>query len=96
LSNGAIVIHLQFTKLINFRILDEYRRNWLLHLQRKPQNRINLKSYLYSPQGKKQLGDQRNDGESNCNSGDGKGPSGPNLDVYDDDFKNQDSVCVND
>jgi hypothetical protein len=27
---------------------DEYRRNWLLHLQ-MPQNRIPLKSYLYSP-----------------------------------------------
>jgi hypothetical protein len=53
--------------------IDEYRRNWLLHLQRMPQKRIPLKSYLYSPQGKKQLGDQRNDGESNCNSGDGTG-----------------------
>jgi hypothetical protein len=25
--------------------IDEYRRNWLLHLQRMPQNRIPLKSY---------------------------------------------------
>jgi hypothetical protein len=38
-----------------------------------PQNRIPLKSYHYSPQGKRQLGDQRNDGKNNCNSGDGNG-----------------------
>ena len=25
--------------------IDEYRRNWLSHLQRMPQNRIHLKSY---------------------------------------------------
>jgi hypothetical protein len=31
--------------------IDEYRRNWLLHLQRMPQNRIPSKSYRYSPQG---------------------------------------------
>jgi hypothetical protein len=35
---------------------DEYRRNWLLHLQITPQNRIPLKSYLYSPQGKRTIG----------------------------------------
>jgi hypothetical protein len=32
--------------------IDEYRRNWLLHLQRMPLNRIPLKSYLYRPQGR--------------------------------------------
>jgi hypothetical protein len=31
----------------------EYRRNWFLHLQRMPQHRIPLKSYHYSPQGKR-------------------------------------------
>jgi hypothetical protein len=36
--------------------VDEYRRNWLLHLQRMPQNRIPLKSYYYSPQGKRAIG----------------------------------------
>jgi len=36
--------------------IDEYRRNWLLHLQRMPQNRIPLKSYSYSPQGKRTIG----------------------------------------
>jgi hypothetical protein len=35
---------------------DEYRRNWLLHLQRMPQNGITLKSYHYSPQGKRTIG----------------------------------------
>jgi hypothetical protein len=33
--------------------IDEYGRNWLAHIQRMPQNRIPLKSYLYSPQGKR-------------------------------------------
>ena len=36
--------------------IDEYRRNWLAHIQRMPQNRIPLKSLLYSPQGKKTIG----------------------------------------
>ena len=36
--------------------IDEYRRNWLAHKQRTPQNRIPLKSYLYSPQGKRKIG----------------------------------------
>ena len=36
--------------------IDEYRRNWLLHLQRISQNRIPLKSYHYSPQGKRTIG----------------------------------------
>ena len=36
--------------------IDEYRRNWLSHLQRMPQNRIPLKSYRYRPQGKRTIG----------------------------------------
>jgi hypothetical protein len=36
--------------------IDEYRRNWLLQLQRMPQHRIPLKSYHYSPQGKRTVG----------------------------------------
>jgi hypothetical protein len=36
--------------------IDEYRRNWLSHLQRMPQNRIPLKSYSYRPQGKRTIG----------------------------------------
>jgi hypothetical protein len=36
--------------------IDEYRRNWILHLQRMPQNRIPLKSYHYRPQGRRTIG----------------------------------------
>jgi len=36
--------------------IDEYRRNWLSHLQRMPQNRIPLKSYHYRPQGRRTIG----------------------------------------
>ena len=35
---------------------DEYRQNWLSHLQRMPQNRIPLKSYHYKPQGRRAIG----------------------------------------
>jgi len=35
--------------------IHEYRRNWLAHIQRMSQNRIPLKSYLYSPQGKRTI-----------------------------------------
>jgi len=38
-------------------VIDEYnRRNWLLHLQRMPPNRIPLKSYHYRPQGRRTIG----------------------------------------
>ena len=36
--------------------IDEYRRNWFLHLQRMPLNRIPLKSYHYRPQGRRTIG----------------------------------------
>jgi hypothetical protein len=36
--------------------IDKYRRNWLLHLQRMSQNRIPLKLYHYSLQGKRTIG----------------------------------------
>ena len=36
--------------------IDEYRRNWVLHLQRMPPNRIPLKSYHYRPQGRRTIG----------------------------------------
>jgi len=35
---------------------DEYRRDWLSHLQRMSQNRIPLKSYHYRPQGRRTVG----------------------------------------
>jgi hypothetical protein len=36
--------------------IDEYRRNWLLHLQRMPHNQIPLKSFHYSPQENRTIG----------------------------------------
>jgi len=36
--------------------IDEYRQNWLSHLQRMPQNQILLKSYYYRPQGRRTIG----------------------------------------
>ena len=36
--------------------IDEYRRNWLSHLHRMPQNRISLKSYHYRPHGRRTIG----------------------------------------
>ena len=36
--------------------INEYRRNWLSHLQRMPQNRIPLKSYHYRQQGRRTIG----------------------------------------
>jgi len=59
--------------------IDEYRRNWLSHLQRMPQNRTPLKSYHYRPQGRKQLEDRRSVGASSCNSGDGTDQSVQSL-----------------
>jgi hypothetical protein len=53
--------------------IDEYRRNWLLHMQRMPQNRIPLNHTITAHKEREQLGDQRNDGDSNFNSGDGTG-----------------------
>jgi len=35
---------------------DEYRLNWHLHLQRKPQNRIPFKSYYYRQRGRRTIG----------------------------------------
>jgi hypothetical protein len=53
-TNDSIRRELQTDNILDK--LDEYRRNWLLHLQRMPQNRIPLKSFHYSPQGKKTTG----------------------------------------
>ena len=36
--------------------IDEYRKKWLLHIHRMPQNRIPLKSYNYRPQGRRSIG----------------------------------------
>ena len=68
-TNDYIRRELRITGILDK--IDEYRRKWFQHLQRMPQNRIPLKSYYYRPQGRKQLEDRRNVGESSCNFGDG-------------------------
>ena len=46
-TNDYIRRELRITGLLDK--IDEYRRNWLSHLQRMPQNRIPLKLYHYRP-----------------------------------------------
>ena len=53
-TNDSVRRELQ-TECILDRI-DEYRRKWVLHLQRMPPNRIPLKSYHYRPQGRRTIG----------------------------------------
>ena len=53
-TNDYIRRELRITGILDN--IDEYRRNWLSHLQRMPQNRIPLKSYHYRPQGRRTIG----------------------------------------
>ena len=53
-TNDCIHRELQITGQLDK--IGEYRRNWLLHLQRMPQNRIPLKSCHYIPQGRRTIG----------------------------------------
>jgi len=53
-TNDYIRRELRFTGILDK--IDEYSRNWLLHLQRMPQNRNPLKSYHYRPQGRRTIG----------------------------------------
>ena len=53
-TNDYIRRELRITGILDK--IDEYRRNWLLHLQRMPQNGIPLKSYHYRPQGRRTIG----------------------------------------
>ena len=53
-TNASIRRELQTVSILDK--LDEYRGKWFLHLQRMPQNRIPLKTYRYSPQGKRKIG----------------------------------------
>jgi hypothetical protein len=53
-TNDSIRRELQTDSILDK--IDEYRRNWLLHLQIIPQNRIPLKSFHYNPQGKRTIG----------------------------------------
>ena len=53
-TNDYIRRELRITGILDK--VDEYRRNWLSHLQRKPQNRFPLKSYHYRPEGRRTIG----------------------------------------
>jgi len=53
-TNDYIRRELRITGILDK--IDDYRRNWLSHLQRMPQNRIPLKSYHYRPQGRRTIG----------------------------------------
>jgi len=61
-TNDYICRDLRITGILDK--IDEYRRNWLSHLQRMPQNQIPLKSYHYRPQGRRTIEDQRSVGTS--------------------------------
>ena len=52
-TNDYIGRELRITRILDK--IDEYRRNWLSHLQRMPQNRIPLKAYHYRPQGRRTI-----------------------------------------
>jgi len=53
-TNNAIRKELRITNILDK--IDEYRKKWLLHIHRMPQNRIPLKSYNYRPQGRRSIG----------------------------------------
>ena len=53
-TNDYIPCELRITGILDK--LDGYRRSCLSHLHRMPQNQIPLKSYDYSPQGRRIIG----------------------------------------
>ena len=53
-TNDSVSRELQIECILDK--IDEYRRNWFLHLQRMPPNRIHLISYHYRPQGRRTIG----------------------------------------
>jgi len=65
--------------------IEEYRCNWLLHLQRMPPKRIPLKSYHYRPQGRRTIGRPKKRWREHLQLWRRNGSKGPTLDVYDDD-----------
>jgi len=67
-TNNSICKELRITSILDK--IDEYRKKWLLHIQRMPQNLIPQKSYNYRPQGRRSIGRPKNVGESNYNPGD--------------------------
>ena len=65
-TNNSICRELQITCILDK--IDEYRLNWLLHLQRMPQNRIPWNHTTTDYKEGEELEDRRNVGESSCNS----------------------------
>ena len=53
-TNNSIRKELRITRILDK--IDEYRKKWLLHIQRMPQNRIPLKFYNCRPQGRRSIG----------------------------------------
>ena len=53
-TNNSIRKELRITSILDK--IDEYRKKWLLRIQRMPQTRIPLKSYNYRPQGRRSIG----------------------------------------
>jgi len=66
--------------------IDEYRRNWFLHLQRMPPNRIPFKSYHYRPQGRRTIGRPKKRWREQFELWRRNGSKDPILDVYNDDY----------
>jgi len=52
-TNDYIRRELRITGILDKLV--EYRLNWLSHLQIMPQNRIHLKSYHFTPQGRRTI-----------------------------------------
>ena len=82
-TNDYIRRELRITGILDK--IDEYRRNWLSHLQRMPQNRIHLKSYHYRPQGRSTIGRPKKRWREQLLLWRWNGSKGQILDVYDDD-----------
>jgi len=82
-TNDYIHPELRITGILDK--IDEYRRNWLSHFQRMPQNRISLKSYHYRPQRKRTFGRPKKRWRQQLYLWRRNGSKGPILDIYDDD-----------
>jgi len=82
-TNDYIRRELRIAGILNK--IDEYRWNWLSHLQRMPQDRIPLKSYHYRPHGRRTIGRPKKRWREQLYLWRRNGSKGPILDVYDDD-----------
>ena len=77
-TSDYIRLELRITGLLDK--IDEYRRNWLSHLQRMSQNRILWNHTTTDHKEGEQLEDRRSVGaRSSCNSGDGTDQRGQSL-----------------